>query len=115
MFRVPYLLTFSPMFQSIAGFLWIYIGGMLFLGFQLAIVAAAVDASIAVTLAVGTGLQSNYIPDSKSRCSHLPTDHRFNHTLSFYELAGRLNDTQVSAEIMCKDFYIEWAVGISIV
>ena len=83
-------------------------------GDRSSIIAGVGDAAIATALALATGVQSTYVPDLKSRCSHLRADHRFAHTLSFYELAGRLNGTLDSGENMCRAFHEEWAWGIPI-
>ncbi len=73
------------------------------------------DAGIAVAALATTVMQSSYIPHPKSRCSHLATDHRFNYTSSFYELAGRLNGTQVSGKVICENYHEEWRVTIATV
>lgn len=67
------------------------------------------DAVITILLLVATSLRSGYIPESGSRCSHLPTDHDFNKTLSFYELAG-----SGQWEETCKRFYMQWAFGVGV-
>jgi len=74
-----------------------------------------VDAGIAIALAVATGVQSSYIPHPESRCSHLDTDLRFKFVSGFYELAGKLNETEAQGKDICEEFHFEWSFNIAAV
>jgi hypothetical protein len=76
---------------------------------------AVVDAGIAISLAIATGMQTSYIPHPRGRCSGLDAYNDTDTTLSFYGLAGSLNETKATAEEMCEEFNWEYRLGIAAV
>src|SRR3954453_19138318 len=97
-------------------FPWLFISTLLIYKIRGAwfLLLAVIDLALATTVAVGVGLQANYLPATESGCSgsRAATWQVLDNNKSFFVLAQEISNRKSPSD-SCKDFVSDWQLATS--